>query len=325
MPRAGWSSPRLLVGGVGLVLIASCAAVGIGASHSDAARSVLTAPGASAAWLTNDISQAAHPSTPAERKAIEPTAPQAAAKPANKPACSAEMVLVGGACIDRFEAHLLEKQADGALASFPPYQRPVKGVKYIAASSSGTKPQGYISQVEAADACENAGKRLCSLKEWHRACTGPERRTYPYGASYQKGRCNVGKNHLLSIMHGASVGGWTYDNFNDPALNKADGFLALTGEYATCTSPEGVSDLVGNLHEWVADRVDDSLPKKLPLPAIISRRIGRHTGNGIFMGGFFSTLNQHGEGCNFTTAAHDPRYHDYSTGFRCCADAGAEP
>jgi hydroxymethylpyrimidine/phosphomethylpyrimidine kinase len=39
------------------------------------------------------------------------------------------------------------------------------------------------------------------------------------------------------------------------------------------------------------------------------------------MGGFFSTKSEHGDGCTFTTAAHDVRYHDYSTGFRCCRDA----
>jgi hypothetical protein len=40
------------------------------------------------------------------------------------------------------------------------------------------------------------------------------------------------------------------------------------------------------------------------------------------MGGFYSTTDQHGAGCAYTTIAHEPSYHDYSTGFRCCADAG---
>jgi formylglycine-generating enzyme len=39
------------------------------------------------------------------------------------------------------------------------------------------------------------------------------------------------------------------------------------------------------------------------------------------MGGFYSTHGELGPGCTFTTIAHEPRYHDYSTGFRCCADA----
>ncbi len=97
--------------------------------------------------------------------------------------------------------------------------------------------------------------------------------------------------------------------------------MALTGEYAGCTSTEGAYDLVGNLHEWVRDHVDTTLPSKLPVLAVAQRRIGKHPGNGIFMGGFFSTLNQHGEGCAYTTAAHAVSYHDYSTGFRCCKDA----
>jgi hypothetical protein len=28
-----------------------------------------------------------------------------------------------------------------------------------------------------------------------------------------------------------------------------------------------------------------------------------------------------GDGCSYKTVAHDADYHDYSTGFRCCADA----
>jgi formylglycine-generating enzyme len=67
--------------------------------------------------------------------------------------------------------------------------------------------------------------------------------------------------------------------------------------------------------------VDDTLKSKLPVPAVVQRRIGKHPGNGIFMGGFFSTMSQHGDGCQYVTAAHDPHYHDYSTGFRCCKDA----
>ncbi|HYJ09400.1 MAG TPA: SUMF1/EgtB/PvdO family nonheme iron enzyme [Polyangiaceae bacterium] len=246
---------------------------------------------------------------------IGPRAPQIA-----RQACPVEMVLSGGACMDRYEAHLLVEGGDGKLSTHPAEQRPPRA-RVLAASRAGVKPQAYISQVEAAAACQNAGKRLCSLSEWYGACTSSGEQTYPYGASYQAGRCNVGKPHLLSLLHGANPRGWSYADFNDPALAAKPGFLALAGEYQGCVSSSGVHDLVGNLHEWVADRVDRSLPRKLPLPAVIERRIGRTTGNGIFMGGFFSTLNEHGSGCKFVTAAHEPRYHDYSTGFRCCQDA----
>ena len=39
------------------------------------------------------------------------------------------------------------------------------------------------------------------------------------------------------------------------------------------------------------------------------------------MGGFYSTTSELGPGCYYTTVAHEPRYHDYSTGFRCCSSA----
>jgi sulfatase-modifying factor enzyme 1 len=236
--------------------------------------------------------------------------------------CSAEMTWVGSVCMDRFEAHLLVRGDDGALVPHPPYTSPSDGW-FVAASEPGVKPQAYVNQLQAASACEHAGKRLCSVVEWYRACTGEAGTTYPYGARYETGRCNVGKPHLLSLLHGSDPQGWTYSDFNDPEMSARAGFLGLTGEYAGCAGPNGVHDLVGNLHEWVADRVDETLPKKLPFPAIVARRIGRKSGNGIFMGGFYSTRNEHGEGCKFVTAAHEPRYHDYSTGFRCCRDAGA--
>jgi hypothetical protein len=54
--------------------------------------------------------------------------------------------------------------------------------------------------------------------------------------------------------------------------------------------------MVGNLHEWVSDK------------------------GGTFRGGYFMDTYQHGEGCEYRTTAHSRKYHDYSTGFRCCSD-----
>ena len=223
--------------------------------------------------------------------------------------------------MDRYEARLLERSADGSLTPFPPFSRPKAGSGvFVAESRAGVRPQGYISQLEAASACRNAGKRLCSVSEWYRACRGEHDTLYPYGATYVKGRCNVGKPHLLSLLHGSDARAWSYDSFNDPELDKRPGFLAETGAYAECATSAGVFDLVGNLHEWVADRVDASMAKKLPLKSGMRARLGNNTGKGVFMGGFFSTMNEHGNGCEFVTMAHEPSYHDYSTGFRCCKD-----
>jgi hypothetical protein len=251
-------------------------------------------------------------------KAVSSTTVAAATLPA--PACPSEMARVGGFCIDRYEDRLLERSEDGSLTPHPAHARPTGGV-FVAESRAGVRPQGYISRTEAASACENAGKRLCSIREWYGACRGDKDTLFPYGEKYAAGRCNVGKPHLLSILHGKDPKLWKYDTgFNDPELDQRPGFLAETGAYGGCVGKNGVYDLVGNLHEWVADKVDLSITDKIPLTWGVKARLHANLGKGVFMGGFFSTTNQHGEGCEFVTMAHEPGYHDYSTGFRCCKD-----
>jgi sulfatase-modifying factor enzyme 1 len=228
--------------------------------------------------------------------------------------CPDDMVLAGSACVDRYEAFLVQTGEAGAEAAWPHHQRPRAGVAYAARNAAGASPQAYINRHEAEAACERAGKRLCTLAEWQRACQGRRRATYPYGPAYQKGACNSGKPHLLSMFFGRDGNAWKYEeHFNSPLLDQQPGFLAKAGEYAACESDEGARDMVGNLHEWVSDLVDEARAPARGGP----RRLTR-PGNGIFMGGFFSTTSEHGEGCTFITTAHEPAYHDYSLGFRCC-------
>ncbi len=87
---------------------------------------------------------------------------------------------------------------------------------------------------------------------------------------------------------------------NDPRLNQLPLGLARTGEFRRCSNRFGVHDMVGNVHEWIE---------------------AHHGTLGVFRGGFYADAHQNGDGCGYTTRAHSPNYHDYSTGFRCCADA----
>jgi hypothetical protein len=198
--------------------------------------------------------------------------------------CPAEMAeLPGDVCIDRWEAHLVGQS---------PYDVPTAGV---AASAPGTVPQAYISGDVAGAACAAAGKRLCSRAEWELACTGGSR-TYPYGNSYDAAACNTERSShpVLDLFGGAT--NWSGSQLNDPRLNQLPDSLDLTGSNPSCVTPEGVYDLHGNVHEWIAD------------PA------------GTFKGGFYVDAVINGAGCSYTTTAHGTSYHDYSTGFRCCAD-----
>jgi hypothetical protein len=221
-----------------------------------------------------------------------------------RPACPDGMAHIGSYCMDRYEAHVVELDASGGERPHSPYAA-VDGLRVRAKVAKGVVPQGYISQVQAAAACENAGKRLCTASEFSLACRGPDRKaSYPYGGTrHQRGKCNEGKGSAVSVVFGSNA---PFDRtlMNDPRLNRWAGGLAKTGAYAKSVSPYGVYDLVGNLHEWGAEVAPN--------------------GHGSFRGGFYGDAEINGAGCNYVTTAHAAVYHDYSTGFRCCQDAASE-
>jgi formylglycine-generating enzyme required for sulfatase activity len=122
----------------------------------------------------------------------------------------------------------------------------------------------------------------------------------------------------MQRLFGASVR-YTYEaHYNSPRLHTEPGFLAKAGEYDGCVNDYGVYDMVGNLHEWVADDVSTKLAREVPIE-YGAEMLGAK-GCGVFMGGYFSSQGEHGMGCAYVTATHSPDYHDYSIGFRCCMD-----
>lgn len=258
---------------------------------------------------------------PADAKPVATQAPAPAVSSAAPPPspCPQEMAHVGRYCIDTYEAHLV--RADNPDTVLPYFKPPGSSIKAMARSRAGIPPQGYINRADAAKACKLAGKRLCSAREWYDACIGSQKTRYPYGETEVAGRCNTGKEHLMQLLFGANTK-YTYTlHYNNPRLLKEPGFLAKSGEYQGCVNDYGLHDMVGNLHEWVADDGSLSLSKKIPLdfgPELLGV-----VGSGVFMGGYFSSHGEHGRGCVYATATHAPDYHDYSTGFRCCMDEPA--
>jgi len=212
------------------------------------------------------------------------------------------MVAIDAFCIDRYEAYVVELDAQGREHPHS-YLAPVDSLTVRAKVAPGVFPQGYISQTQSAKACANAGKRLCAREEFERACRGPDATNdYPYGGTERHpGACNEGKGSSVAKFFGPDFSKRTYAEFNDPRLSAWPGGLAKTGAYAKCVSPDGVFDLVGNLHEWGSDAADER-------------------GRARFRGGFYGDAEVNGHGCAYVTKAHEPTYHDYSTGFRCCMD-----
>jgi formylglycine-generating enzyme required for sulfatase activity len=316
--------------------------------------------------------------------------------PANMALVTSESVRV---CVDKYEGSLVEVGPDGSEKPYP-HWLPVDGHTVRAVSQPGVFPQGYISEVQAEDACAASGKRLCTHAEWKTACMGPSKTTFPYGNARQPGVCHdTGKSAVAAVFgsramtdpvatkpvdkpavvagvsskqtsrpaepvkgraasttrdratrsdskHAAlaksstarSQGGTTakssgaskatrvaasrasrkaarssarpasvepsvWTQLNDPRLGQVDGALARTGSHEECVNEWGVVDMVGNIHEWV------KTPASAP--------------HGTFAGGYYLDTSLNGDGCQYRTTAHAHDYHDYSTGFRCCAEPQA--
>ncbi len=121
--------------------------------------------------------------------------------------CPEGMVWVGsgtrGFCIDRFE--------------FP--------------NVRGTFPQVVSGLEQASALCAEQGKRLCTRREWERACAGAEGRRYPYGNEFSPTRCPVRTQGRPPVP------------------------LQSSGSWPECKTPEGIYDLSGNLAEWVAEGI----------------------------------------------------------------------
>lgn len=203
-------------------------------------------------------------------------------------------------CIDKYEG-ALEELINGEWQPRSPYLT-VGNSTVRAIPAKDIYPQAYISGKEAEIACKNSGKRLCSLTEWLTACQGPYKWIYPYGNQYEKDFCNdtyISGHHPLCDyfkLNPCDPSKLNYQQFNDPGINQMPETIAKGGEFSLCQSYYGVYDMHGNLHEWISDP------------------------NGTFKGGFYGDSRINGNGCYYTTTAHEFTYHDYSTGFRCCKD-----
>ncbi len=198
-------------------------------------------------------------------------------------------------CVDRWEAHVVEVLDDGTEHTWSPYFNP-GALRIRAKSAPGAVPQGYVSQVQAGKACAEAGKRLCKDDEWVAACRGSKGTQFPYGKDEKRGTCNDQRDQHPAMQYLESTDLSVFTKLEHPCISQVPDSLLPTGAKTQCVTPEGVFDMVGNLHEWTADP------------------------SGHFRGGYYVDTWLNGHGCDYLTTRHDASYWDYSIGFRCCAD-----
>ena len=100
---------------------------------------------------------------------------------------------------------------------------------YEAPNGKDDIPTTGVTWQAAKNACERAGKRLCTEPEWERACKGPGNERFPYGGTFDATICNT---------------------------QGADGKpreLAAAIAFKKCRSAFKVFSLAGNAEEWVLD------------------------------------------------------------------------
>jgi len=159
--------------------------------------------------------------------------------------------------------------------------------KYEFPNVPGELPLSDVSFIEAQTKCRSLGKRLCTLREWLKACQGPEVPDYCYGNEYRRDCCNEFKA--------------------EEGSDQAQPVLERSGSRECCRSGYGVYDMTGNLWEWTSQRT-----------------VTRYSGywfwrRRVQLGGCYGI-----KGENFASYVTNGNSVDFSCGtfgFRCCMDA----
>ena len=146
------------------------------------------------------------------------------------PRCEADAILVGGVCVDKYEASVWSDPPGTSMGS----QYGLSGDDYpcakdgrdchgriYARSLAGVVPSANITWFQAQQACANVGKRLPTNAEWQRAAAGTP----------DTGGADDGSTTCVT----------------------AAGAVQASGSRSGCVSRWGTYDMVGNVREWVAE------------------------------------------------------------------------
>jgi hypothetical protein len=179
--------------------------------------------------------------------------------------------------------------------------------RYEYPNEKGAHPAWMVTWYEAQATCEAKNKRLCWASEWTAACEGPDQTPFPYGWDRDHDACNV-DNYFVEPKRGPGKRLLFYSK--DPEIADKELFRldqsVPSGSMERCKSGFGVYDMTGNVDEWV---VSDVSPRE------------RSKWAGLKGGAWGHVRSQ----CRPMTFSHEPEFHYYFVGFRCCADVPGAP
>ena len=192
--------------------------------------------------------------------------------------CPTDMVQVGPICVDKYEASVWSS-ADGTGTQYG-----VAGDDY---ASAGESSNG------AADGCQDNGEKCGSIYAVSKGSVTPSTNITWFQA--QQACANVGKRLLTNAEWQMAAAG------TDPtACNRSGtgGSIANTGASAGCVSGSGAFDMVGNVHEWVADWAHGSAVSgdTTALTTKAIRRGGSHEEANATIFTYFNSRNADGTG-----------------------------
>ena len=150
--------------------------------------------------------------------------------------CPAGMRYIAGGSVRMGSSPTDPMRKPGEKPNSPVYVAPYCIDLYEYPNQPGHAPRVNVSWNTARQLCAQQNKRLCSEREWERACKGPGNRRFPYGNNFNPNVCAT----------------------QDDTGNERS--VAGSGGWAGCRSSFGIYDLSGNVREWTSSPVAPGQP-----------------------------------------------------------------